>query len=99
MPKPKLTRYGAPIGSQPPEKPRPVQILSCPVCDSLLGEQSVVEHLEAHRPAAHNCEKHEEWRLDLDGVINYRPEGSVFYCRPCGRYASESMMTSSERHG
>ena len=59
----------------------------------LTAEAVLMAHLERHRPTQpcrhEGGEVHQGWKLDLDGVRHFRRDVSVWYCVPCGRYATD----------
>jgi hypothetical protein len=68
----------------------------CPVCgrqftaENLDIRAEMPAHFVSHAPAegCRNCgEKHVSWKIDWDGVSYPRPDVSLFFCDPCGRYA------------
>jgi hypothetical protein len=75
-----------------PQSRRVPGILTCPVCDVPLGDGSPEVHLQEHKPTVGciMCTGHTDWRIDWDNVV-YHPERSLFYCRPCGRFAPVTM--------
>jgi hypothetical protein len=64
-------------------------ILSCPVCDVLLGDIPVESHLLGHMPTVGclMCTQHARWVIDWDSVAHPHTSHGLYYCNPCGRYA------------
>jgi hypothetical protein len=62
----------------------------CPVCGG-SSPNEMPTHLQTHAPVerCHHCgDQHTGWKVDWDLVKYPRPDMSLFYCLPCGKYAS-----------
>jgi hypothetical protein len=80
---------GQALTDEAPQSRRVPVILTCPVCDLLLGEMPTDIHLQTHVPtvACIMCSHDKKyWRLDMDNAV-YHPTWSLFYCSNCGRFA------------
>jgi hypothetical protein len=63
----------------------------CPVCGESPAHEDTSTHLQGHAPsmACPNCgTQHVGWKIDWDLVKYPRPDVSLFYCNPCGKYGS-----------
>ena len=83
-------------GEQKPVARATVKV--CPVC-SITPEDEMSTHLQGHTPAEqcrHCGEKQVGWKIDWDEVTYPRPDVSLFYCDPCGVYATVEPQSREE---
>jgi hypothetical protein len=81
--------------------PSPLVPATCPICSesprsirTQAPEKALEAHLLQHAPLfpCQRCgEQHQHWRLDWDLVLHPRPDVGLFFCDPCGIYASEAI--------
>lgn len=83
------TNSPTPTAGHTPQSRRVPVILTCPVCDLLLGDTKAEVHLQGHKPTVGciMCLKHDRWVLDMDSVAHPHTSDGLFFCNNCGRFA------------